>query len=393
MHPIADILEDLRQGKMIVLVDDEARENEGDLVCAAEHVTPEVINFMVREGRGLLCVALTATRCDELDLHAQAKVNTAHLSTAFTVTVDGHPRFGVSTGVSASDRSATIRMCIDDATRPGDLVRPGHIMPLRARDGGVLVRAGQTEGSVDLARLAGLKPAAAIIEVMNDDGTMARKPDLEKLCEKHDLKMCSVADIVQYRLGREKLVQRLDEMPFETEYGSFRLIAYRSLVDPLPHVALVCGDLGRLDPTGQPIPCDEAVLVRMHSQNLLGDVFGDKAQDTGAMLHKAMQTIQQAGRGAIVYLRHEKMGTGLLQRLQTSQQVHGEPFDNRPSVGESQTTPGHKPPLNKGAYGIGCQILRDLGIQQLRLLTNHPFMPSALDGYGLGVAEFVPIET
>lgn len=392
MDSMADILEDLRQGKMIVLVDDEARENEGDLVCAAEHVTPEVINFMVREGRGLLCLSLTGKRCDELDLHPQAKVNTAQLSTAFTVTVDGHPRFGVTTGVSASDRAATIQLCIDNATRPGDLVRPGHIMPLRARDGGVLVRAGQTEGSVDLARLAGLKPAAAIIEIMNDDGTMARGPDLEKLCKKHNLKMCSVADIVQYRLGREKLVHRLDEMPFETEFGTFRLIAYRSLVDPLPHVALVAGDLGRLDPTGQPIECKDPVLVRMHSQNLLGDVFADKSQNTSRSLHHAMREVQKAGAGAIVYLRHEKMGTGLLQRLQTSHLMQDEEATSeRPSVGQSQATPGHKPPLNKGAYGIGCQILRDLGIQNMRLLTNHPFTPSALDGYGLSVSEFVPI--
>ena len=376
---------------MIVLVDDEDRENEGDLVCAAEHVTPQVVNFMLREGRGLLCLALTPERCDELELHPQSAVNTTQMGTAFTVSIDAAARFGVTTGVSAADRARTIRVTIDDATQPHDLARPGHISPLRARPGGTLVRAGQTEGSVDLCRMAGLKPAAVIIEVMNDDGTMARLPDLQSLCAKHGIRMCSVADIVQHRLAREKLVERLDEMPFETEHGTFKLIAYRSVVDPLPHVALVCGDVGKLDASGQPLPISEPVLVRMHSQNLLGDVFGDLSQPTNQTLSAAMKKIQEHGSGALVYLRHERMGTGLLQRLHTSQATEAQDAKESPSIAQSQTTPGFKPPVNKGAYGIGCQILRDLGVSHLRLLTDHPFMPTALSGFGLEISDFVPL--
>ncbi len=391
MDPISDILDELRDGRMIVLVDDENRENEGDLVCAAEYITPDTINFMLREGRGLLCLSLTPQRCDQLELHPQVSVNTTQMGTAFTVSIDAQSQYGVTTGVSAADRAKTIRVAIDDATRPHDLSRPGHISPLRARAGGTLVRAGQTEGSVDLCRMAGLKPAAVIIEVMNEDGTMARLPDLETLCKRHKLKMCSVADIIEYRLAREKLVERLDEMPFETEHGEFRLIAYRSVVDPLPHVALVCGDVGRFDENGNAVPASEPVLVRMHSQNLLGDVFGDMKQPTNKTLSMAMKAIQDAGSGAIVYLRHERMGTGLLQRLHTSQATEGQSETELPSIAQSQTTPGFKPPVNKGAYGIGCQILRDLGISHLRLLTDHPFMPNALSGFGLDIAEFVPL--
>jgi 3,4-dihydroxy 2-butanone 4-phosphate synthase/GTP cyclohydrolase II len=287
--------------------------------------------------------------------------------------------------VSAGDRATTIRVAIDEATRPADLARPGHINPLRARDGGSLVRAGQTEGSVDLCRLAGLRPAAAIIEVMNEDGSMARLPDLQKLCARHKLKLCSVADVIHYRLQREKLVQRIDTVPLETDLGAFTLVAYRSLVDPLPHVALTCGDIGRLDATGWPVEVEEPVLVRMHSQNLLGDVFGDLRQPSGRTLRASMRMIQDAGRGAIVYLRHEGMGTGLLQRLQT---LHGlEPGPDRIALG----SPGARAPHDKGSYGIGSQILRDLGVRRMRLLTNHPFHPTALEGFGLEISEFVPV--
>lgn len=388
MHPIGDILDDLRAGRMIVLVDDEDRENEGDLVVAAQHVTPEAINFMLREGRGMMCVALGGEVCDRLELEPLTRINTSQRGTAYTVTVDAAERFGVSTGVSATDRAATIRRLADPVATPGDFDRPGHIQPLRARDGGVLVRTGQTEGSVDLCRLAGLEPAAVIIEVMNDDGTMARRPQLEAMCRRHGLKMCSVADIVEHRLARQKLVTRLDTVPLRNHVGEFTLIAYRSLVDPFPHVALTVGDVGRLDADGAPVAIDEPVLVRMHSQNLLGDVFGDVTQPSGRLLDAAMRRIHAEGRGAVVYLRHEGMGTGLLRRLQSR---HGQEPTGPVHLGEHQPTPGTAPPIHKGAYGIGCQILRDLGIHRLRLITNHPFHPASLSGFGLTIHEFVPV--
>jgi 3,4-dihydroxy 2-butanone 4-phosphate synthase/GTP cyclohydrolase II len=396
MNAIPEILADLRAGKMIVLVDDESRENEGDLVCAAELITPQVVNFMVREARGMLCVPLAGEACDRLELAPQGAINTAQRGTAYTISVDAHQRFGITTGISAADRAATIRLLADPKTRPGDLARPGHNQPLRARDGGVLVRAGQTEGSVDLCKLAGLRPAAVIIEVMNEDGTMARLPDLLKLCEKHDLKICSVADVIHHRLGREKLVQRVDSVPFESELGAFTLHAYRSVVDPFPHVALTCGDVGVLDATGSPVEIAEPVLVRMHSQNLLGDVFGDLGQPSGRTLRAALKMIQKEGRGALVYLRHEGMGKGLLKRLQTlhrhDEDSGGGGDEERVRFGQSQENPGVMPPTNKADYGIGSQILRDLGLRKLRLITNHPFHPTALAGFGLEISEFVKVE-
>jgi len=393
MNPIPDILDDLRQGKMILLVDDEQRENEGDLVCAAQFVTPDTINFMLKEGRGMLCAALGGGVCDRLDLQPMSSVNTSQRATAYTVTVDAHQRFGVTTGVSAADRASTIKLLADDDARPTDFARPGHMQPLRARDGGTLVRSGQTEGSVDLCRLAGLRQAAAIIEVMSEDGTMARRPQLIELCKKHSLKMCSVADVVHHRLECEQLVERIDSVPFENELGRFTLIAYRSLVDPFPHIALVCGDVGKLDSHGKPAPIAGSVLVRMHSQNLLGDVFNDAAQPSGKTLRRAMRMIQENASGAVVYLRHEGMGTGLLKRLQTAASTLDAPDDDdRPRIADSQTTPGIEPPSNKGAYGIGCQILRDLGIRHLDLITNHPFTPTALSGFGLDIHRFVPID-
>ena len=393
MHAIADIIDDLRNGRMIVLVDDEQRENEGDLVCAARSVTPDIINFMLREGRGMLCVALAGKICDRLELEPQTRVNTAQRGTAYTITVDAHERFGVSTGVSAADRARTIRILADPESQVADLSRPGHIQPLRARAGGCLVRAGQTEGSIDLCRLAGLFPAAVIIEVMNPDGTMARRPELIRLCRQHELRMCSVAEVIHYRLEREKLVERVGQGPVANEFGKFELIAYSSVVDPFPHVALTCGEVGRLDVTDNPIDINEPLLVRMHSQNLLGDVFGDLSQPSGWTLRRSMEMIHERGRGALVYLRHEGMGSGLLKRLQTSSFSAGtEPgLGDRLRIGHEQSTPGIRPPLNKGAYGIGCQILRDLGVRRLRLLTNHPFHPTALEGFGLEISEFVPV--
>lgn len=396
MHSIPEILADLRAGKMIVLADDEQRENEGDLVCAAEFATPQVINFMIREGRGVLCLSLTGQACDRLELAPQSSVNTTQRGTAFTVTIDAHERFGLTTGVSAADRAATIRVAIDPQTRPNDLARPGHIQPLRARDGGVLVRPGQTEGSVDLCKLAGLKPAAVIIEVMNEDGSMSRLPDLQELCRRHNLKICSVADVIEYRMRREKLIHRIDSVPFACEHGQFTLHAYRSVVDPFPHVALTCGDVGQLDGAGSPLEITQPVLVRMHSQNLLGDVFGDIQQPSARTLRASLRMIQNAGSGALVYLRHEGMGRGLLKRLQTlhlsAEQEEQAGGPERVRVGRSQDEPGIKPPSNKSDYGIGSQILRDLGIRRMKLITNHPFHLASLEGFGLEICEFVKVD-
>lgn len=385
MDPIPAILDELRAGRMVVLVDDEGRENEGDLVVAAEHATPDAINFMLREGRGMLFVALDAGTCDRLDLPPMASVNTTQRGTAYTLTVDAVARLGVTTGVSAADRSATIRRLAGPDAEPADFDRPGHVQPLRARRGGSLVRAGHTEGAVDLCVMAGLRPAACGIEVMNSDGEMARRPQLEALCKKHGLKRCSVADVVHHRLQRERLVERSDEGEIDTPQGRFRLIAYRSPVDPLPHVTLAVGEVGRWDAYGQPIDVDEPTLVRMHSQNLLGDVFGDASQPSAATLHASMRAIHDAGRGAVVYLRHEGMGTGLVQRLQTPRRSDGSDSDD--------VVPLHHPTRDGGAYGIGAQILRDLGIRRLRLITDHPFTPTALGGYGLSIDEFVPVPT
>ncbi len=358
---------------MIVLVDDEQRENEGDLVCAAQFTTPPVVNFMTKQARGVLCVAMDGGWCDRLELAPQSAVNTASLGTAFTVTVDADRRFGVTTGVSAADRSKTIQLLADPNTQPADLARPGHINPLRARAGGVLVRTGQTEGSVDLCRLAGLHPAATIIEIMNDDGTMARLDDLDKLCATHGLKMCKVADIIAYRLSREQLVQRIAEDEVQSPEGPFHLIAYRSRVDALPHVALVKGRVGRQQQIG------DAVLVRVQPHNLLGDVFGDAGQSSGRSLRKAMAAVQQAGEGAIIYMRQEGMGQGLVRQLQTVQNVE-------PAAG---LTRRRQEDLTVN-IGIGSQILRDLGVQQMRLLTNHPeYHYVALEGFGLSVTEYV----
>ena len=388
MSPIHDILDDLRAGRVIVLLDDERRENEGDLVCAAEHATPEVINFMLREGRGMLFVAVDGPTCDRLDLPPATAVNTTQRGTAYTVSIDAAARFGVTTGVSAGDRATTVQRLAAADAQPNDFDRPGHVQPVRARDGGVLVRAGHTEGITDLCRLADLQPVGVGIEVMNEDGTMARGDDLRRLCDQFDIKMCSVADVIHHRLERDRLITRIEEAPFQNAHGDWRLIAYSSVVDDLPHVALVCGEVGRPGPDGQPADIDAPVLVRMHSQNLLGDVFGDARNPSGQTLDAAMRAIQAEGRGAIVYLRHNKMGAGLLKRLQTLQQTRG---DDAPPIGQMDEPPSPENPPTTGAYGIGCQILRDLGIRRLRLLTNHPFQPTALDAFDLEIAGFEPL--
>lgn len=394
--PVPEILEELRQGRMVVLTDDEDRENEGDLVLAAEFATPEAINFMLSAARGYLCLAMTGADCDRLDLHPQTAVNTSARATPFTVSIDGHPRHGFTTGVSAPERARAIRMAIDPTTTPDDFVRPGHINPLRARDGGVLVRTGQTEGSVDLCRLAGLRPAAVIIEVMREDGQMARLPDLEKLCAAHGLKMCSVAQIIEHRLSRESLVRRLDPqegVSLHTPEGEFRLIAFESVVDPVPHLALTVGDVGRLDGTGRPIQREAPTLVRMHRRHLLGDIFYDTQSSpegpTGLTLHRAMAAVQAAGQGAIVYLRPEGAGDGLVDRLQAIRRPGYQSGADTPDLTDprAQAVPSHQRDI-----GVGGQILRQLGLQKLRLLTNHSKALPGLDAFGLEVVERVPVE-
>jgi 3,4-dihydroxy 2-butanone 4-phosphate synthase / GTP cyclohydrolase II len=378
--PIPKVLQALREGRMIVLVDDENRENEGDLVCAAESTTPEQVNFMLREARGVLCAALTAETCDRLQLYPQAPHNTAPLGTAFTISVDGHPKHGITTGVSATERATTIKLLIDPATKPADLSRPGHIFPLRARSGGVLERAGQTEGSVDLCRLAGLKPGAAIIEIMAEDGTMARLPALEKFCAKHNLLLATIADLIEYRLASDTLIHRIETLPIQLPEGAFTLHVYETVGDPLLHLALCCGGVGDLDPlTRRPLPQTDAVLVRMHSEHLLGDVFNAAGADSGMELHKSLKMIQAAGKGAVVYLRQEARGLALLHRLHEFKT--GEAMQPRP--------PGQL--MDRRDFGIGAQILRDLGLAKLRILTNRPKKFYGLEGFGLSVAEQVAI--
>jgi 3,4-dihydroxy 2-butanone 4-phosphate synthase/GTP cyclohydrolase II len=381
---IPEILEELVAGKPIVLVDDEDRENEGDLVCAAEKVTPQNINFMIRYCRGVVCLAIPGDRCDKLHLHPQTDLNTARLGTAFTVTIDAHPKFGVTTGVSARDRAKTVEVAIADDAQPHDLLRPGHINPLRARDGGVLVRSGQTEGSVDLARLAGLKPAAVICEITRDDGEMARRPELEIFCATHHLKMCTIADLISYRLKREQFVKRVQSVTLPTRWGTFVLRAYQSVVDPEPHLALCKGGVGDLGPEGQVIVCDDPVLVRVHSECLTGDVFGSGRCDCGAQLDVAMRMIEQAGKGALIYLRQEGRGIGLANKINAYALQ-----DRGLDTVEANVQLGL--PVDKRDYGIGSQILRDLGLRKLRIMTNNPRKIYGIEGYGLSVVEEVPI--
>jgi 3,4-dihydroxy 2-butanone 4-phosphate synthase/GTP cyclohydrolase II len=372
---VEDAVEDIRRGRIVIVADDEDRENEGDLVCAAEAVTPEVVNFMLQHGRGLLCVALTEERANELDLPPMADRNTDPQGTAFTVSVDGHRRFGVTTGVSAHDRAATTRLLLDPATKPSDLRRPGHVVPLRARPGGVLRRVGQTEASVDLARLAGFRPAGLICEILKEDGTMARRPELEVFAREHDLRFITVAQLVAFRLQKERLVQRIAEADLPTSIGDFRVICYRSLVDDREHIALVKGDVA-----GEP-----AVLVRMHSECLTGDVFGSRRCDCGQQLTTAMERIDQEGRGAIVYLRQEGRGIGLGNKLR----AYALQDDGMDTV-EANASLGFKPDLRD--YGIGAQILLDLGLHSIRLLTNNPRKVVGLDGYELEIVGREPLQ-
>jgi 3,4-dihydroxy 2-butanone 4-phosphate synthase/GTP cyclohydrolase II len=365
---------DIRDGKMVIVADDEDRENEGDLVCAASAVTPEIINFMAREGRGLICLAMTAERADELELRPMSEHNTEALSTAFTVSVDAAAKFGVTTGISAWDRAKTIQVCMDPASKPSDLRRPGHVFPLRARPGGVLRRVGQTEASVDLARLAGLPPAGVICEILNDDGTMARRPQLEEFAARHDLKFVTVAQIVAYRLQRERLVHREAEATIPTPYGDWRMVAYRNDVDQHEHVAMIKGEV-------EGVP---DVMVRMHSECLTGDVFHSMRCDCGEQLEGAMQQIEREGRGVIVYLRQEGRGIGLVHKLRAYNLQ-----DQGMDTVEANEALGFRPDLRD--YGIGAQILLDLGLSSVRILTNNPKKIVGMDGYGLSVSEQIPL--
>ena len=371
--PIPEILEELRQGRLIVLVDDEDRENEGDLMVAAEHATPEAINFMARHGRGLICLALTGKRVDELSIPPMTAENTSRFQTAFHVSIEA--ACGVTTGISAHDRARTIQVAIDPNTQPADLARPGHVFPLRARDGGVLVRAGQTEGSVDLARLAGMNPAAVICEVMKEDGTMARVPDLLEFCAQHNLKLCSVRDLIEYRRRTERLVRRVAETHLPTEYGTFNLIVYETDIDDYHHMALVKGQVAN--------GCD--ILVRVHSECVTGDTFHSMRCDCGSQLHKAMQMVEAEGCGVIVYMRQEGRGIGLVNKIKAY-----ELQDKGLDTVEANIHLGFEPDPRE--YGIGAQILTDLGVHRMRLITNNPVKRAGLEGYGLEVTGRVPIE-
>ncbi|HDS85078.1 MAG TPA: bifunctional 3,4-dihydroxy-2-butanone-4-phosphate synthase/GTP cyclohydrolase II [Phycisphaerales bacterium] len=379
---IPDVLDDLRQGKMIVLVDDEDRENEGDLVAAAELITPETINFMATHGRGMICLPMDEDRCDRLGLYPQTLHNTARLGTAFTVTIDA--REGVTTGISAADRAQTIRTAIDDQCTPADLARPGHIFPLRARKGGVLVRAGQTEGAVDLMRLAGLKPAGVICEIMSDDGTMARVPELMDYCRRFGLKMTSIAKLIEYRLQHEKQIIRIQEVHLPTDYGQFKLIGYESPGSTEPHLALCKGGVGDLADDGHPVAHPEPVLIRVHSECMTGDLFHSQRCECGYQLITAMQMIEKEGKGALIYLRQEGRGIGLANKLRAYklQEQGRDTVDANLELGFM---------ADKRDYGIGAQICHDLGLSRVRILTNNPKKISRLQVYGIEIVEQLPL--
>jgi 3,4-dihydroxy 2-butanone 4-phosphate synthase/GTP cyclohydrolase II len=369
---IDEAVAEIRDGRMIIIVDDEDRENEGDLVCAAEKVTPEIINFMARHARGLICLPLTEDRCDELHLTTQVADNTSFLGTAFTVSIDA--RRGISTGISAADRATTILVAVDPQSRPQDLARPGHIFPLRAKNGGVLVRPGQTEASVDMARIAGLYPAGVICEIMNEDGTMARLPQLEEFAAQHGLKMISVAELVRYRMSKETLIRRVAETDLPTVYGRFRAIAYENVINGDVHLAMVMGQ----------VQTDDPVLVRVHTENVTCDMFGSLIDDTGFQLHTALEKISAAARGVVLYLRQREHSLDLVNQLRT----YGVMQESGLSKREASLQTGYGVDRD---YGVGAQILHDLGLRQILLLSNHPPKVAALEGFELSVVGNVPL--
>ena len=371
---VEEALEEIRQGRQIVLVDDEDRENEGDLAMAAEKITPEAVNFMAKNGRGLVCLALTEERCDELSLPLMTPVNTSNYGTAFCESIDA--RRGTTTGISAADRATTILAAIDSGTRPADLARPGHIFPLRARNGGVLVRAGQTEASVDLARIAGLTPAGVICEIMNDDGTMARLPQLAEFCRTHGLKLLTVAELIRYRMRNERYVRRIAEAALPTRYGEFRMIAYASEVDREQHIALVRGNLSGAPP-----------LVRVHSHCLTGDVFASTECDCHEIIERSLEAIVAENRGLFVYLHHTGRGFGIESTTPTPGALPRILYHSREQLDIDLA----RQRMLQHESGIGAQILIDLGLKSLRVLTNHPKKVVALEGYGLTIAEQVPV--
>lgn len=374
LDSIAEAIAEIRAGKVVIVVDDANRENEGDFITAAENATPEVINFMATHGRGLICAPITDERCQELNLEMMVQRNTSSHETPFTVSVDliGH---GTSTGISAADRSKTILALVDEKTRPEELGRPGHIFPLRARKGGVLRRTGHTEATIDLARLAGFKPAGVLVEIMNADGTMARLPDLFKIADKFSLKIISIEDLIAYRLKQESLIEREVEVMLPTQWGDFQLYAYRQKTTGQEHLALIKGEWKR----------DEPVLVRVHSSCLTGDIFGSCRCDCGPQLHASMQMIEQAGKGVIVYMNQEGRGIGLLNKLK-AYKLQEEGLDTV----EANIKLGFE--SDERDYGVGAQILRDLGVSKMKLMTNNPKKRAGLIGYGLEIVEVIPIE-
>lgn len=374
LDSIESAIEDIKQGKVVIVVDDENRENEGDFLTAARNATPEVVNFMATHGRGLICAPLIEDRCNELGLDLMVQQNTAQFETPFTVSIDliGH---GTTTGISASDRSKTIKALIDPNTKPSDLGKPGHIFPLRAKKGGVLRRAGHTEAAIDLSRLAGFEPAGVIVEIMNEDGSMARLPELKKLAEKFNLKLISIADLIAYRIKHETLIERKIDVEMPTEYGSFKLVAYKQTTNDFDHLALVKGTWEK----------DEPILVRVHSSCVTGDIFGSCRCDCGPQLHKAMQMIEEEGKGVIVYMNQEGRGIGLLNKLKAYKlQEQG-----RDTV-EANEELGFAP--DERDYGVGAQILRDLGVSKMKLMSNNPKKRTGLIGYGLEIVENIAIE-
>lgn len=372
---IEQAIQDIKEGRMVILVDDEDRENEGDLTMAAEKVTPEAINFMAKYGRGLICLSLTGAKVDTLKLPMMVQNNTSRFETGFTVSIEA--KKGVTTGISAADRATTILTAVSDDCRPEDLARPGHIFPLRARDGGVMVRVGQTEGSVDLARLAGLKPAGVICEIMDDDGTMARMPRLKQFSDEHGIGICTIADLVAYLLRNESFVRRAANTRIPTRFGGeFQIIAYENDMDQLTHIALVKGE----------IEPEKPILVRVHSECMTGDIFGSLRCDCSDQLHKAMEMVEKEGSGVILYLRQEGRGIGLVNKLRAYELQINHGLDTV----EANRKLGFKDDLRD--YGIGAQILRDLGVRKMRLMTNNPKKMVGLQGYGLSVVEQVSIE-